>query len=76
MSNLFPPEGFIKTKSAVPGIEVYMPRPPEEDNRELVTFRCSNCDSATAYSTDGGGLTCSFCGYHEAPQVEVLGKGA
>ncbi len=69
-------KGFIKTKSAVPGIEVYMPRPPEEDNREVVDFRCPNCDSATAYSTDDGGLTCTFCGYYEAPQAEVVGKGA
>lgn len=83
MSNVFPPEGdpflqkgFIKTKSAVPGIEVYMPRPPEEDASEVVDFRCPNCDGATAYSTDDGGLTCSFCGYHEAPQVEIVGKGA
>ncbi|GJM42268.1 MAG: hypothetical protein DHS20C20_25500 [Ardenticatenaceae bacterium] len=83
MSDSFPPQGdtflqkgYIKTKSAVPGIEVYMPRPPEADGREVVDFRCPHCDGATAYSTDGGGLTCSFCGYHEAPQVEVVGKGA
>lgn len=83
MSKSFPPagdpflqKGFVKTKSAVPGIEVYMPRPPEEDAREVVDFRCPHCDGATAYSTDDGGLTCSFCGYHEAPQVEVVGKGA
>ena len=76
MSELFPPTGFVKTKSAVTGIEVYMPRPPEEDGREVVDFRCPHCDGATAYCTDGGGLTCSFCGYHEAPQVEVVGKGA
>ncbi len=53
-----------------------MPRPPEEDAREVVDFRCPHCDGATAYSTDDGGLTCSFCGYHDAPQVEVVGKGA
>lgn len=76
MSDSFPPEGFVKTKSAVSGIEVYMPRPPEEDGRPVVDFRCPHCDGATAYSTDDGGLTCSFCGYHEAPQVEVVGKGA
>ncbi len=76
MSESFPPTGFVKTKSAMPGIEVYMPRPPEEDGREVVDFRCPHCDGATAYSTDDGGLTCSFCGYHEAPQVEVVGKGA
>lgn len=53
-----------------------MPRPPEEDHREVVDFRCPNCAGATAYSTDDGGLTCSFCGYHDAPQKEIVGKGA
>jgi uncharacterized membrane protein (GlpM family) len=53
-----------------------MPRPPEDDGREVVDFRCPHCDGATAFSTDNGGLTCSFCGYHEAPQVEIVGKGA
>jgi len=76
MNESFPPEGFVKTKSAVSGIEVYMPRPPEEDAREVVDFRCPHCNSATAYSTDDGGLTCSFCGYYEAPQTEIVGKGA
>ncbi len=76
MSESFPPPGFVKTKSAVSGIEVYMPRPPEEDGRAVIDFRCPHCDGATGYSTDDGGLTCSFCGYHEAPQVEVVGKGA
>lgn len=78
MSNPFPPTGFIKTKSAVSGIELYRPLKPEEleDARPVVNFRCPHCDGATAYCTDDGGLTCSFCGYHEAPQVEVVGKGA
>ena len=76
MSESFPPPGYVKTKSAVSGIEVYMPRPPEEDHREVMDFRCPNCDGATAYSTDNGGLTCSFCGYHDAPQKEIVGKGA
>lgn len=76
MSDSFPPKGYVKTESAVSGIEVYMPRPPEEDQRELVDFRCPNCDGATAYSSDNGGLTCSFCGYYEAPPKEVVGKGA
>ncbi|MCA9917965.1 MAG: hypothetical protein KC445_08440 [Anaerolineales bacterium] len=78
MSDTFPPQGYVQTKSAVSGIEVYRPLKPEEleDARPVVDFRCPNCDGATAYSTDNGGLTCTFCGYHEAPQVEVVGKGA
>ncbi|VAW43093.1 hypothetical protein MNBD_CHLOROFLEXI01-1882, partial [hydrothermal vent metagenome] len=76
MSDSFPPKGYVQTKSAVSGIDVYMPRPSEADHRKVVDFRCPNCDGATAYSTDDGGLTCSFCGYHDAPQKEVVGKGA
>ncbi|MCA9896609.1 MAG: hypothetical protein H6654_14695 [Ardenticatenaceae bacterium] len=78
MSNSFPPEGYVQTKSAVSGIEVYRPLKPEEleEARPVVDFRCPNCDGATAYSADNGGLTCTFCGYHEAPQVEIVGKGA
>ena len=78
MSNSFPPEGYVQTKSAVSGIGVFRPLKPEEleDARPIVDFRCPNCDGATAYSTDDGGLICSFCGYHEAPEVEIVGKGA
>ncbi|MEZ4591586.1 MAG: hypothetical protein R3D55_10675 [Chloroflexota bacterium] len=78
MSDIFPPEGYIQTKSAVSGIEVYRPLKPEELEaaRPVVEFRCPHCDGATAYSTDNGGLTCTFCGYHEAPEVEIVGKGA
>jgi predicted RNA-binding Zn-ribbon protein involved in translation (DUF1610 family) len=66
----------MRTESAVDGITVYMPRPPEEKHEEVVDFRCPECDGVTAYSADDGGLTCAFCGYHEAPQKEVVGKAA
>ena len=66
----------MQTESAVSGITVYMPRPIAEKHEEVVDFRCPNCDGATAYNADDGGLTCSFCGYHEAPQQAVVGKGA
>lgn len=76
MSDTFPPPGFIPAESAVSGIVVYKPQPEDADQQEIVNFRCPNCDSATAYSTDDGGLTCTYCGYHEAPQVEVVGRRA
>lgn len=72
----FPPPDYVQTESAVPGIVVYMPRPQQEKHEEVVNFRCPQCDGATAYSAADGGLTCSFCGYHEGPQQEVVGKGA
>jgi transcription elongation factor Elf1 len=42
----------------------------------VVNFRCPHCDGVTAYSTDNGGLTCGYCGYHEAPQAEQVGRQA
>ena len=75
MSN-FPPDGFIPTTSAVPGIEVYMPRPPEEKQEEIVAFTCPNCGGETAYSAANGGLTCTYCGYYEPPKQAVVGKQA
>ncbi len=72
----FPPEGYIRTESAVPGIELYMPRPPEETHQETVEFHCPHCDATTAYSAASGGLTCTHCGYYEPPTVETVGKAA
>lgn len=76
MSDTFPPPDFVQTESAVPGIVVYKPKPEDADHREVVDFRCPNCDGVTAYSTDDGGLTCTYCGYHETPQVETVGRRA
>lgn len=76
MSDSFPPPDYIKTETAVAGIAVYMPKPPEEKHQEVVEFRCPNCDASKAYSADDGGLTCSYCGYYEAPKSEKVGKKA
>jgi Zn finger protein HypA/HybF involved in hydrogenase expression len=76
LNNTFPPPNYVQAESAVAGITVYMPRPAVEEHKEVVDFRCPQCDGVTAYSADDGGLTCAFCGYHEAPQAELVGKGA
>ena len=76
MSNQFPPPDFVQTPSAVPGIIVYRPRPPEETHQEVVEFTCPQCAASKAYSAENGGLTCTFCGYNEKPAGEVLGRGA
>ncbi len=75
MNKSFPPPDYIQTESAVDGIVVYKPKPPEEHDTVL-NFHCPNCTATTAYSTDDGGLTCSSCGYHEVPEVEQVGKEA
>jgi hypothetical protein len=76
MTDNFPPNGFVRAESAVAGIEVYRPAPPGEKHERVVDFRCPQCDGVTAYCTDDGGLTCAYCGYHEASQVEVVGRAA
>ena len=73
----FPPPNYVQTKSAVPGIEVYMPAPPEpEVKKAVLDFKCPNCGATTAYSVAADGLRCEYCGYYEPPQHEIVGKGA
>ncbi len=72
----FPPKDYIQTPSAVPGIVVYMPRPPKETHQEVVDFHCPQCDGVSAYNAENGGLTCTFCGFYEPPEQEIVGKQA
>ena len=74
--SIFPPPGFIPTDSAIDGIEVFMPAPEQVEHREVVAFSCPNCGGAQAYSVRDGGLTCTYCGYYEPPEKEVVGKRA
>ncbi len=77
MTESFPPPGFITAQSVVDGIEVYMPAPLEKETQEqVVDFSCPQCGATTAYSVEDSGLTCSHCGYYDAPPKEVVGKGA
>jgi predicted RNA-binding Zn-ribbon protein involved in translation (DUF1610 family) len=77
MSDIFPPENYVITTSAVPGIEVYRPAVQEPvPGQEMVDFKCPQCGGTTAFSAVNGGLTCSHCGYHEAPSQPVEGKNA
>ena len=75
MSNQFPPPGYVRAKSTLNGIELFMPAPVVERQEEVVEFRCPQCNGETAYAVDGG-LTCAYCGYHEPAPMEVVGKGA
>lgn len=75
--NTFPPPGYVPVESAISGIEVYMPAPPDFGaQKEIVDFKCPQCGATTAYSVADGGLTCTHCGYYEAPQTPVVGKRA
>ena len=70
------PRGFIATQSAVPGITVFKPAPKKEKLDEVIRFSCPQCGGETAYSVEDGSLTCAYCGYHEAPQKEIVGRKA
>jgi predicted RNA-binding Zn-ribbon protein involved in translation (DUF1610 family) len=73
----FPPQGFVRTHSALAGIEVYMPAPPAgDDQRPVVEFSCPQCGAQTAFSAADGGLTCTHCSYYEPPQQAVVGRRA
>jgi len=73
----FPPPGFIRAESALEGIEVYVPAPPEAaERKDVVDFKCPNCGATTAYSVADGGLRCEHCGYYAAPDQDVVGKRA
>lgn len=77
MTESFPPPGYISSQSVIDGIEVYLPAPLEKEIQEqVVDFSCPQCGATTAFSVEDGGLTCSHCGYYEAPPKEVVGKGA
>ncbi|MFO7539491.1 MAG: hypothetical protein R6X32_15730 [Chloroflexota bacterium] len=76
MQTPFPPAGYVLAESAVAGITVYKPAPDQTPHQPVVNFRCPHCDGVTAYSTDNGGLTCGYCGYHEAPTAEHVGRQA
>lgn len=76
MQETFPPPGYMLTESAVAGITLYKPTPPTDPHQQVVNFRCPHCDGVTAFSTDNGSLTCGYCGYHEAPQAEQVGRQA
>src|SRR5262245_17765968 len=76
MADPFPPPNFVRTQSAIDGIEIWMPAPDDIEHREVVNFRCPQCAGQTAYSVARGGLTCSSCGYYEPPPQHLVGKGA
>ena len=53
-----------------------MPTPVHEEHERVVAFRCAQCNGEMAFSAADGGVTCNYCGYHEAPEAAVVGKSA
>jgi len=74
---IFPPPDYQPVDSAVQGIEVFAPKAAETSPQpEVVDFKCPQCGANTAFSAADGGLTCSYCGYYEAPQRPAVGRRA
>jgi Zn finger protein HypA/HybF involved in hydrogenase expression len=76
MTDAFPPTNYVRTQSAISGVEVWMPAPEDVEHHEVVNFRCPQCAGQAAYSVARGGLTCASCGYYEPPPRNLVGKGA
>jgi len=73
----FPPVDYKQVVSAVDGIEVYAPVPAGgSDQQEVVVFKCPQCGANTAFSASDGGITCSHCGYYQAPEQSSVGRQA
>jgi predicted RNA-binding Zn-ribbon protein involved in translation (DUF1610 family) len=71
-----PPKTFVPVPSAVPGIEVYAPKPKEAHKDEAMEYECPNCGSAIAYDVSAGGVACEYCGYTAPVQSVHLGRTA
>ena len=71
-----PPAGFIPAESTISGITIFKPAPPKQKHEETVLFPCPQCGGEMAYSVTESGITCAYCGYHEAPKNDVVGRAA
>ncbi len=77
MGNWSPPAGYKQVPSALEGIDVYAPTPPEQaPQQEIVNFKCPQCGAETAYSVADGGLKCTHCGYYQPPAAKAVGTRA
>lgn len=71
-----PPDTFMPLPSAVPGVEVYAPKPKTIVKDGAREFECPNCGSAIAYDVSAGGVACEYCGYTAPVQSVHLGRNA
>lgn len=70
MNHIFPPANFIRTRSALEGIELYMPAP--EKHEPVVVFNCTQCGGQAAYDIKEQDLTCIYCDTkHSVPHLVV-----
>jgi hypothetical protein len=63
-----PPNGWIVLPTAVPGVQVWGPRPVDESESDAPDggFRCGRCGGAVGFDVARGASACGFCGHVEA----------
>ena len=73
-----PPADFVPVDSSVEGVQLWAPRPPEEDGsaHALQLARCPQCGGAAAFDAGVGALTCRFCGFVAEARAKVVGTAA
>jgi len=73
----FPPPDYVLAESALSGFTVYQPAAADKVEQQAdVQFDCPQCSGATAFNATDGGLTCTYCGYHELSETAVVGTAA
>jgi DNA-directed RNA polymerase subunit RPC12/RpoP len=60
-----PPDGYVPAPSAVEGVVVYAPAPPEEEALPEV-FHCDRCGHDTKYAPGTEALVCEACASKQA----------
>ncbi len=68
-----PPADYQPATSALEGITVFAPRPPEEKAQAPVEYKCPNCGATTRYDVAAGGVACEYCGYAAPVQEARVG---
>lgn len=68
-----PPAGFEPAPSAVDGIDVWAPLPPDPSGP--TSTRCDHCGGTMAFSPEAGALVCGFCAHRVDREPEAAPDG-
>ncbi len=72
-----PPTDYRAIESALEGVTVFAPRPPEmKDADAPKTYKCPQCGATTQYDVAAGGVACEHCGYVLETQSAAVGVAA
>lgn len=73
-----PPADFVSVPSSVEGVELWGPRPVEDDQSAWArqSTKCPQCGASAAFDPGAGALTCRFCGYVQEQRAKTVGTAA